>query len=223
MNSFSEPQSNGNLFFDPNSYPEETLKAFIEFTETFDLRYEAQFPDPPKVSFDAALQRWKVANATDDNPDPRPTLEQYDEIRNQWRSKDRVAKFLGMFSSSRFQSDWRAAQPDENARKGATWEVFIDTMQTYYKPTENPTLKNFHFRSLTQHTSETFPAFCNRIDKEAKHCHFKCNSDDCTAENTAVRDQIVIGTHNNSIREEALKKSWDLTTLRTEGMKLESA
>ena len=33
----------------------------------------------------------------------------------------------------------------------------------------------------------------------------------------------MIGTTNNKIREEALLKSWNLTTLRTEGMKLESA
>ena len=39
----------------------------------------------------------------------------------------------------------------------------------------------------------------------------------------AIRDQIVVGTHNEKIREEALLKSWKLAELRTEGMKLESA
>ena len=61
------------------------------------------------------------------------------------------------------------------------------------------------------------------MEKEAKHCQFRCNHDECSAEAIAVRDQIVIGTHNNKIREEALKLSWDLPTLRREGMKMESA
>ena len=40
---------------------------------------------------------------------------------------------------------------------------------------------------------------------------------------TAVRDQIVIGKDNSKVREEVLKFSWDLATLRREGMKIESA
>ena len=40
---------------------------------------------------------------------------------------------------------------------------------------------------------------------------------------TAIRDQIVIGTRYQHIREEAFLKSWNLASLRTEGMKLESA
>jgi hypothetical protein len=38
------------LFFDPDKYPEDTLKVFQEFIQTFELRYHAQYPDPPKVS-----------------------------------------------------------------------------------------------------------------------------------------------------------------------------
>lgn len=133
-----------------------------------------------------------------------------------------VAK-LGMYSSKRLYFDWQAAQPDESTRKLATWTEFKTLLRTCYKPTENLTLKNFHFRALTQEPQETFPAFCNRIQKEARHCQFKCKHDDCTAAETSVRDQIVIGTHEDSIREEALKKSWDLQTLRQEGMKMESA
>ena len=96
-------------------------------------------------------------------------------------------------------------------------------MRVYYKPTENPTLKSFHFRALTQANNETFPAFCNLVEQEAKHCHFNCTHSDCTAEQAAVRDQIVIGTSSKEIRDEALLRLWDLATLRKEGMKLESA
>ena len=60
-------------------------------------------------------------------------------------------------------------------------------MKKYYKPNENLTLKNFHFRSLTQDTKETFLAFCNRKQKEARHCQFKCKRADCSSEETAVK------------------------------------
>ena len=84
-----EPRCN-QVFFDPDTYPEETLKAFEEFIDTFELRYDAQFPDPPKVSMDSALQRWISAHATEEEPKPQPSLE--DTIRDEWRSKDKVAK-----------------------------------------------------------------------------------------------------------------------------------
>ena len=95
-------------------------------------------------------------------------------------------------------------------------------MRLYYKPTENVTLKNFHFRALFQKQDETFPSFCSRVKKEAKHCNLKCELAECSAETTAIRDQIIIGTDNNTIREEALKKSWDLEILCRDGMKMES-
>ena len=210
--------SGNTLHFDPDLHPDDTLKAFNEFIQSFYLRYEAQYPDPPKVSIDAAIERWKLANE-----EAKPTLEQYDTLRNEWRSKDRVAKFLGMFSSRRMYADWQVAEPDVTKRAQATWEYFVAQIQAYYKPTENLTLKNHKFRTLTQATQEAFPAFCNRVYKEAQHCNFKCQNDDCTAEDTAIRDQIIIGTIHDKIREEALKNSWDLQKLRKEGMQIESA
>ena len=48
------------LYFDPDQYPGGTLKAFNEFVQLYLLRYNANYPDPPKVSMDAAIQRWKI-------------------------------------------------------------------------------------------------------------------------------------------------------------------
>ena len=53
-------------------------------------------------------------------------------------------------------------------------------------------------------------------------CNFKCTSVDCTAEDTAVRDQIIISLKDDDIHQEALKRSWDLETIRWEGMEMES-
>ena len=211
------------LCFDPDAHPTDTLKSFLEFCRIYELRYDAQFPDPPKTSLDAAIQRWVVANATEENTNPRPTLDQYDEIRETWRSKDKVAKLIGMFSTPRLSSDWEAAEESERNRKKALWTEFKQAMCQYYAPTENSTLMNYKFRGLSQNSEETFPAFCNRVEKEARLCQFKCDHVDCSAEVTAVRDQIIIGTNNVKIREEALLRSWKLKELRREGTKMESA
>ena len=219
--SFEEARSR--LYFDPDEHPENTLKAFQQFIQRFQLRYDAMYPDPPKVSLEAAVERWKIMETTQQNPTPKPTLEQFDEICEQTKSCDKVAKFLGMYSSSRLYTDWCMAAPDEKKRKKVSWEVFVTVLSAYYKPTENITLKHYHFRTNNQKEGETFIAFCNRVLIEAKHCNFKCSSADCTAEDTAIRDQIIIGMKDNYIRQEALKRSWDLLTLRQEGMKIESA
>ena len=50
----NEPRS-PTLYFDPDAHPEDTLKVFNEFCDTFILRYNALYPDPPKVSMDAAI------------------------------------------------------------------------------------------------------------------------------------------------------------------------
>ena len=57
---------------------------------------------------------------------------------------------------------------------------------------------------------------------DAKHCHFNCESPQCTAKETAVRDQIITRLKDNEICHKALKRSWDLEPLRKEGMKIES-
>ncbi len=51
--------SGNTLHFDPDLHPDDTLKAFNDFIQSFYLRYEAQYPDPPKVSIDVAIERWK--------------------------------------------------------------------------------------------------------------------------------------------------------------------
>ena len=122
------------------------------------------------------------------------------------------------YSSRRLYMGWCMAAPEEKTRKNAQWEDFVEAMSAHYKPAQNITLKHFHFGSNIQKDGGKFIAFCNHLLLEAKHCNFKC-----TAEDNAVRDQIIIGLKSNDIRQEALKKSWDLDTLQREGIKMESA
>ena len=77
------------LYFDPDCHPDDTLKAFNEFVIGFELRYDANYPDPPKVSLEAAINRWKVSNE-----DTKPSPDQYDSIVDQWKSKDKVSNFF---------------------------------------------------------------------------------------------------------------------------------
>ena len=78
------------FYFDPDLHPNDTLKAFVEFVQDFELRYTATYPDPPKVSLDAAVQRWRVINGFD----TVMPMEEYDKLVDQWKSKDMVAKFI---------------------------------------------------------------------------------------------------------------------------------
>ena len=142
--------SGTNLHFDPDSHPKDTLKQFREFCRLFELRYDAQFPDPPKSSMDAAISRWVVLKTTTENPNPKPNINDYDEVRDDWRAKDMVKKVIGMFSSPRLSSDWEAAEADHQVRQRTTWTEFKEKMQLYYKPTENATLMNYQFRGLTK-------------------------------------------------------------------------
>ena len=155
----NEPRSQ-QVFFNPDDHPEDTLKAFEEFTKIFNLRYDAQYPDPPKVSLEAAIERWKVTNTTDAKPNPKPNLEQYDKICSDWKQKDKVAKLLGMFSSHKLYEDWCVAQPDENERAKAKWPEFMRTMKEYYKPTENETLTLPYLGGGGFHPPENFFPRC---------------------------------------------------------------
>ena len=105
------------------------------------------------------------------------------------------------------QLDWCMAVPTEKARKSAKRNEFITIMTQYHKPTENITLKHFQFRSNLQKENEIFITFDNHVALEARLCNFNCESPQCTAEETALRDQIIIGSKDNEIRQEALKRS----------------
>ena len=129
--------STSTLYFDPEPHPGNTLRAFDKFIQSFELRYDAQYPDPSKTSLKTTITPWKFAN---DNK--KPTLVNYDNIGDEWRSKDCMTKLLGIFSSKQLFADWKIAKQDDSKRGKVTWQYFVMTMHNHYKPTENLTLKN---------------------------------------------------------------------------------
>ena len=50
------------------------------------------------------------------NENKNPTMMEYDLIVNDWKSRDRVAKFLGIYTSRRLYNDWTTVLPSEKAR-----------------------------------------------------------------------------------------------------------
>ena len=88
--------------------------------QDFELPYDAKYTDPSKVSLEAAVERWKIVNAG-----RAITVEEYDTITDELKSKDRVAKFLGIYTSRRLFSDWKVSEPDEALRKSSTWSDFV--------------------------------------------------------------------------------------------------
>ena len=213
------PRGTVSLQFDPDLHPHTTLKAFNEFIEQFEFRYEAQFPQPSKTLKEAAIADWKENN---DNADP--SAAQTRAIIAEVKSRDKVRKLMGFFATVRLQQDWKVAEPDA-ASRDCLWDAFLTKMRAFYKPTENSILRQYEFSQIAQFDGETFVAFCNRVETEGRTCLF-CDcpgTSDCTAEQYAIRHQIVVGTNMEKIREKAFYEKWSLAQLRTEGMKIESA
>ena len=145
------------VYFDPDKHSSNTWKEFRIFCDRFDLRYGAQYSEPPKTAMDSAIQRWHFQHPpTTNNPKPLPSADEFDEMRETWMSKDKVSKILGLFSSQRLFEDWKIAKPDEKQRKDATWQVFKTAMEEFYKPTENSTLNNYNFRAVVQLPRDIF-------------------------------------------------------------------
>ena len=85
------------IFFDPNRHPSDTHKAFKLFCKRFELRYNAQFVDPPRTAMDSAIQRWELQHpATEENLRPKPTVDEFDAMKELWKNKDKVNKVLGI-------------------------------------------------------------------------------------------------------------------------------
>ena len=107
-------------------YPHATLKAFNDFIEQFEFRYNAQYPEPSKAAVANAIAKWKASNS-----DRELSEKDIDTIRNEWISKDKVRKLLGFFSSLRLQQDWKVTESHTEILKNAEWDYFMERMRQY--------------------------------------------------------------------------------------------
>ena len=192
------------------------MKAFNEFIEQYQFRFEAQYPEPPKHAIEACITKWTATTKKE------PADANIEFIKNRWISKDKVRKLLGFFAKARLIQDWKAAEPNELLSRDCTWDHFLKKLRSYYKPTENPIIRNFEFRQLVQVKNETFSPFCNRVKAAWKTCTFCEWDSDCSADEYGIRGQIVIEANEN-ICEKAMINNWNLAELCQKGMKYETA
>ena len=98
-NTTSQPLGIPVLQFNPDDHPHSTLKAFNEFIEQYEFRYDAQFPEVQTHVLEDAIEAWKAEN---ENP-ATVSVAQKSAIKTSIKSKDRVRKLLGFFASLRLQ------------------------------------------------------------------------------------------------------------------------
>ena len=77
------------------------------------------------------------------------------------------------------------------------------------------------FHRLKQKSTESFDDFVHKVTTAASQCDFQC-SETCTVNKTLIRDQIVSGTNNKHICDEALQKQYDLKSVIENGRTIES-
>ena len=181
--------------FDPAIHRDNVYDAFNEFIDSFRYEYDAIAKEPP--AGEAAAQ-------------------------NAWIKQNQRKVFLGRFASRNLQRDYEDVVP-LNDRANITFTTMVQRLQERYRPTRNHLLSNYEFHKLHQLNDESFDTFVNRVKHEAQNCQFSCESANISVPNIMIRDQIVIGTINDDIRQNALKNQWDLIALITNGRQLDAA
>ena len=182
--------------FNPRNHQEDVLNAFNRFTRKFGYVYDGE---------NRAV----------------PTTANTDELRAEWKDKDKARLFLSRAVSDEFLDDFESTVPAVE-RTDIKFTDLVTKMTTRYTPNTNKVRNHYVFHRLSQNSSESFDDFIHRMKSNAKHCDFKCDNAGCTVGDTLIRDQIITGTNNAAIRNEALKKQWTLDDLIKEGRVIES-
>ena len=182
--------------FDPAECKEGTLERFEEFLTSYEYTYDSLNREPPHTLGDAE----KVT----------------------WTNQDKRKVFLGRYSHRNMQIEYE--QVTTRAERDAmSFDGMAQKFRTRFRLSHNTTLSNYKFRKVMQAERETFDSFVIRVRQEAQTCNFQCAHDDCTVKDVLIRDQILFGTVDDTIRRQALHDEWDLTTLITKGRSSEAA
>ena len=180
--------------FDPEEHPGTVYDAFVDFIDSFAYEYEALGRIPPTGTPDVAA----------------------------WTEQDKRKQLLGRYAARQLQLDFEA-ETTAAERTNISFSDVVTKLKARYKPTQNTTMLNFLFHRLRQEPAETYDAYVKRVKREAASCDFKCASNDCSVRNVLIRDQIIIGMSDESIRKKALEEEWALDDLVAKGRKMEAA
>lgn len=187
--------STAGVKFDPGEHYHNVFEAFSEFINSFEYTYEALGRAPP----------------------PGTTAAQTPA----WTNLDKKKILLGKYSSRAFQKEFESLVAKENRNK-TTFIELVQLMEEKYAPARNHILANYEFHRLVQQ-DENFETFSNRVTEQANSCQFKCDSADCNIPNIMIRDQLIFGTNNTEIRQQALKQQWNLKDLLKNARVIETA
>ena len=182
--------------FNPRNHQDDVLNAFVRFTRKFGYVYDGENRTVPAT-----------ANTN--------------ELIAEWKEKDKARLFLSRAVSDEFLDDYEAAVTTAE-RTNITFETIVTKMKERYTPNTNKVRNHYIFHRLAQSKSDSFDDFVHKVRTNAGQCDFKCTSATCTVMDTLIRDQVITGTHNSHIRDEALKKQWGLDDLITNGRIIES-
>ena len=183
--------------FNPRNHPVDLVSAFMKFQRKFGYVYEGATRNPPS----------SVTGA--------------DAIA-EWQDKDKAKLFLSQAVSDEFLDDYEDTIT-ESDRAGIKFSDLVKKMKERYTPTSNKVHNHYLFHRLKQKDGEKFDDFTHRVRGDAELCEFTCTNTGCTVKDVLIRDQILVGTNNEAIRDEALKRQWDLTELLKQGRLTESS
>ena len=76
--------------------------------------------------------------------------------------------------------------------------MLVELMKERYTPNSNKVRNHYLFHRIAQQSNETFDDFVYRVKAEAEHCDFKFINEECTVKDILIRDQILVGTNNET-------------------------
>ena len=104
-----------------------------------------------------------------------------------------------------------------------TFDGMVHKFRTRFRLSQNTTLSNYKFRKVMQAEKESFDSFVIRVRQEAQTCNFQCAHNNCTIKDVMIRDHILFGTVDDTIRRHALHDEWDLAMLIIKGRSSKAA
>ena len=79
----------------------------------------SKYSVPPKNDIDSEIEKWQSQNRNKEL-----TTDIVEAIRQEWISKDKVCKLLGLFATVRLQQDWKAADNNPSFLIDCPWELY---------------------------------------------------------------------------------------------------
>ena len=142
------------------------------------------------------------------------------EDQTAWVDLDMWKQLMGNYVTDRFLDDIMSVSAEPRKQ---TFSEMVKLLRDRYAPTENTTLAYYNFHRLRQAPGQSFDDYCNEVKRAEKYCEFKCSSKTCTVSEVLIRDQIILGIHDEEFQKEALQKGYNREDTEKQGRRAEAA